>query len=180
MFERNKVDNVDQTSVPVELTLDDGEVVKGRLLIAMGRRAFEVLNGDGAFLEFEPYGGERSFIAKSALRNVQLVNVPRVQSLAGRLRDQDNFDPHSILGVQVNATFEDIKSAWHRLSKAYHADRYQSVELPQEVRDYLAAMSRRVNLAFAALEAPHLAKKQAAQARSAPIYTSGPRTAPGA
>lgn len=180
MFERNKVDNVDQTSVPVELTLDDGDVVKGRLLVSIGRKPFEVLNGPGAFLEFEPYGGERSFLAKASLRNVKLVNVPRLPSLTGRLHDLDGFDPHSILGVPAQAPFEDVKAAWHRQSKAYHADRFQSVELPQEVRDYLSAMSRRINLAYAALEAPHQAKKQALQARSTPIYSSGPRPAPGA
>lgn len=175
MFERNKVDNVDQSSVPVELTLEGGEMMKGRLLIAIGRKPFEVLNGAGAFLEFEPYGGERSFIAKASIRNVKLVNVPRLPSLTGRLHDLDSFDPHSILGVPAAASFEDIKAAWHRQSKAYHADRFQSVELPQEVSDYLAAMSRRINLAYAALEAPHMARKQAQHARSTPIYSSGPR-----
>ncbi len=178
MFERNKIDNVDQTSVPVELTTDDGETHKGRLLIAMGRNVFEVLNGAGVFLEFEPYGGERSFIAKAAIRNVKLVHVPRPPSLQARLRDLDGFEPHMILGVPTSGSFDDVKAAWHRLSKAYHPDRYQSVELPQEVRDYLSAMSRRVNLAYAAIEAPHQAKKQAQQARATPVFTSGQRSAP--
>ncbi|MFM9943348.1 MAG: DnaJ family molecular chaperone [Hyphomicrobiaceae bacterium] len=180
MFERNKIDNVDQTAVPVELTTDDGETLKGKLLIAMGRNVFEVLNGTGTFLEFEPYGGERAFIAKAAIRNLKLVNVPRAPSLNARLRDQDGFEPHMILGVPSHSSFDDVKAAWHRLSKAYHPDRYQSVELPQEVRDYLSAMSRRINLAYASIEAPHQVKKQAQQARATPIYTSGQRTTPAA
>jgi hypothetical protein len=175
MFERNKIDNVDQTCVPVELITDEGETLKGRLLIAMGRNVFEVLNGAGGFLEFEPYGGERTFIAKASLRNVKLTNVPRLPSLQARLRDLDNFDPHTILGVPATASFAEFKAAWHRLSKVYHPDRYQSAELPQEVRDYLAAMVRRVNMAFAALEIPQQAQRHAAQSRAAPIYTSGPR-----
>ena len=177
MFERNKIDNVDQATVPVEITTDDGDMQKGRLFISVGRNVFDVLNGAGSFLEFEPYGGERSFVAQAAIRNLKLVNVPRAPSLSGRLRDQDGFDPHTLLGVPANATFDDIKSAWHRLSKVYHPDRYQSVELPQEVRDYLSAMARRINLAYAALEAPHQVKKQAQHGRSTPIYTSGQRAA---
>ncbi len=179
MFERNRIDNVDHSSVPVEITTADGDVQKGRLLVAMGRSVYEVLNGTGGFLEFEPYGGERSFIAKATIANLRLVNVPRAPSLAGRARELDGFDPHGVLGVATGATFEDVKAAWHRLSKVYHPDRYQSVELPQEVRDYLAAMARRVNLAYAALEAPHQVRKQAQQARATPIYTSGQRSGAG-
>lgn len=172
MFERNKIDTVDQTGVPVELTTQDGETHKGRLLVATGRPVFDVLNGASAFVEFEAYGGERTYIAKSALRSVKAVNVPRSVNLNSRLRDQDGFDPHMVLGVKAAASFEEIKQAWHRLSKLYHPDRYHGMELPEEVKDYLAAMARRVNLAFAALEAPHQAQRRAHNARATPVYTS--------
>ncbi len=175
MFERNKIDNVEHSGVPVELTTLDGEMVKGRLMIAMGRHVFELLNGPGAFLEFEPYGGERTFIAKASIANVKLTNVPRAPNLNQRLRDLDGFDPHAILGVAHAASFDDVKAAWHKLAKIYHPDRYSSAELPPEVQDYLSSMARRVNAAYAALEAPLQATKRAAAARAAPIYTSQPR-----
>ena len=69
MFERNKVDNIDH-AVPVELVTLDGETLKGRLAMAQGRNVFEVLNGPGAFIDFEPWGGERTFLAKASIRNV--------------------------------------------------------------------------------------------------------------
>lgn len=175
MFERNKIDSIEQTSVPVEVTTIEGEVTKGRLLIALGRNVFEVLNGPASFLEFEPYGGERSFIAKSTLRNVKLVNVPRVPSLSARLADGSSFDPHSVLGVPSTASFDEVKTAWHRLSKVYHPDRYQAADLPQEVRDYLAAMARRINAAYSLLEAGHQTTRRSLAARATPIYTSAPR-----
>ena len=175
MFERNKIDNVEHTGVPVELTTLDGEMVRGRLLIAMGRNVFELLNGPGAFLEFEPYGGERSFFAKASIANVKLINVPRLPNLNQRLHDLDGFDPHAILGVAHAASFDDIKSAWHKLAKIYHPDRYSNAELPQEVRDYLSSMARRVNAAYTALEAPLQASKRAAASRAAPIFSSQPR-----
>ncbi len=177
MFERNKIDNVDQSGVPVEITLTDGEVIKGRVMVAMGRNIFEVLNAPGGFLEFEHFAvvGERTFIAKSALQNVKLINVPRAQNLTGRLRDLDGFDPLSILGLPTSANFEDVKAAWHRLAKIYHPDRYSSAELPQEVRDYLEAMARRINAAYAALEVPMQSARRAAVNRAAPIYSSSQR-----
>lgn len=175
MFERIRVDTVEQTGVPVELTLNDGSLLKGRFLIASGRNLFEVLNSAGGFIEFEQYGGERVYIAKATIANLKLVNVPKPFSLSARQRDLDAFDPHGILGVAPSTPFDEIKTAWHKLSKIYHPDRYSSVELPAEVRDYLATMARRINAAYAALESGHQSAKRAAESRAAPVYTSSAR-----
>lgn len=172
MFERNKVDTVDHNGVPVEITTDGDEILTGRLLVAMGRSLTDVLNGAGVFLEFEPYGGDRIYIAKATIRDIKPKHVPKAQSLKNRLGMLDGFDPHGILGVPSEATFDEIKSGWHRLAKVYHPDRYASAELPPEVVDYLDAMARRINAAYAALEATLQAPRRAAVQRSQPIYTS--------
>ena len=99
------------------------------------------------------------------------VGVPRGVNLQARLADADGFDPHRILGIAVGAGREEVRTAYFALAKAYHPDRYVTVELPQEVRDYLAAMARRVNAAHAALEVPE--KRRAARAE--PIFTTGNR-----
>jgi DnaJ-domain-containing protein 1 len=105
------------------------------------------------------------------VRNVRLISVARGPSLAARAHDMDGFDPHTILGVPASAAFEEVKSAWHRLSKRYHPDRFANVELPEEVAEYLAVMARRVNAAYSALETAHLSRKRVAEARAAPIYS---------
>ena len=174
MFERNKVDSIDHAGMPVELTMMDGEIAKGRLLFSVGRNVFEVLNGPGAFLEFEPHGGERTFIAKAAIGNVKMVTVPRAPNLDQRLRDLDGFDPHAILGVPSQAGVDEVKAAWHKLAKVYHPDCYSSADLPAEVRDYLGSMARRVNAAYAALEVPLQAAKRSST-RATPVYTSPSR-----
>ncbi len=176
MFERNKVDNqVEQTGVSIEASLEDGSVIKGKVAIPQHKSVYDVLNGQAAFLEFEPFEGERRFIAKSSVRAVKLLAIGRGPNLQARLRDADAFDPHAILGVTRAASWEDVKSAYHRLAKLYHPDRYTAAELPPEVRDYLAGMTRRVNAAYAALEAPQQIAKQIAVQQAAPIYTSPAR-----
>lgn len=177
MFERNKVDSLSQQqhmTVPVEIELDDGDTLRGKFIIPASRSLFDVLNSAGAFIEFEPYGGERSILAKTAVKAVRLVNAPAPTNLAARAREIDGFDPYTVLGVTRDTSFEEVRQSYLRLSKTYHPDRYSSVELPLEVGDYLAAMARRINTAYAQLEAPAQIKKVAAQ-RAAPIYTSGPR-----
>ncbi len=175
MFERNKIDSVEQQSVAVDLTLDGGDTLSGRALVGMGRTLMGSLNGPDMFIEFEPWGGERVLISKSTIRSVKVVQAAKPESLKTRVASLDGFDPHTILGVKASASLEEVKSAWHRLSKAYHPDRYASAELPTEVLDYLAAMARRVNAAYAALEGPLQARRRAAALRTDAVYTSAPR-----
>jgi hypothetical protein len=175
MFERNKVDNsVELVAVAVELRLEGGETAKGKLWIGRSRSLADVLNGPVQFLDFETYDGARALIAKTSVRAIALAAVPRAANLAGRL-GEDAFDPHAILGTDRGATFEEIRSAFIARSKAYHPDRYASAELPGEVSDYLAAMARRINAAYAALEdAQHKATAIRA-ARSEPVFTTANR-----
>ena len=176
MFERNKIDNsLQQAAVPAEVTLDDGRLVKGKFLIATSRSIFEVLNGDGHFLEFETYDGERTLIARSTLKSVKIISVPSGSNLKARVRDSDNFDPYTILGVPSDSSWDEIRAAYLKLSKAYHPDRYATADLPAEVRDYLSAMSRRVNASYAALEIPMQAAKRAVIEKAKPIFTTPQR-----
>jgi hypothetical protein len=172
MFDRGRNDGAGGvTGYPVEIALPDGSVAKGKLLLAAGRSVADALNGPGAFIEFEPYGGERSFIAKGQLVSVRLIGAPRSADLAARVADHEGFDPYRILGLRVGAGRDEIRAAYFALAKAYHPDRYATVELPAEVRDYLAAMVRRINAAYAALDVPE--RKRAIQAE--PIFTSAGR-----
>ncbi len=169
MFERNRIDNVPEPgSIPVEVALADGTIARGKVLVPMGKTVADVLNGTGSFVEFEPYGGPRSFLAKAQVASVTPVGVPRAPNLGARLADPGGFDPHAVLGLAAGAGRDEVRQAYFRLAKAYHPDRYATAELPEEVRDYLAAMARRINAAHAALEAP--LKKQAV--REEPIFTS--------
>ncbi|MEZ5854935.1 MAG: J domain-containing protein [Hyphomicrobiaceae bacterium] len=152
MFERNKVEAADHNGVPVEITTVDGEVFAGRVMIPLGRTFSDCLNGPATFIEFEPWGEQRIFVAKSTLRNVKLINVPRAENLGARARALDAFDPHAILGVPAGATLAEAKAQWHKLSKVYHPDKFATMDLPAEVTAYISAMAQRVNAAYSAIE----------------------------
>ena len=175
MFERNRVDNADQGYISVELTLANGEALHGKIVMAAGRGVIEFLNGTAAFVEFEPYDGERAYFAKSTVRSVRVLQVPRGGNLGQRLRDLDGFDPWQILGLDRGTAWDEIRLAYLRLAKIYHPDRYATAELPDEVANYLSGMSRRVNAAYAALEASQAQKRQYAGKRQEPIYQSPAR-----
>ena len=66
MFERNRVDNISEERVPVEIALADGTTTKGKLLVPTGKTVADALNGTGGFIEFEPYGGEKTLPRQGA------------------------------------------------------------------------------------------------------------------
>jgi DnaJ domain len=172
MFERSRTDNApDLTAMPVEAVFVDGTIVRGKLLVPTTKSIADLLNGPGAFLEFEPYGGERSYIAKAQIASIKMLGVPKLPNLNARLKDLDGFDPFAVLGVKPGATREDIRQAYFALAKSYHPDRYANAELPSEVIEYLFAMARRINAAHAALSTEQ--KKQAAKAEA--VFTSAGR-----
>ena len=178
MFERNRIDNASssahQTAVPAQLTLVDGEILTGHLVINSARAVNDVLNGESLFLEFEPFGEPRRYVSKHAVRAVRVVDGGPANALDARRPVNGEFDPYAALGVKREAEWDDIRQAYLRLAKAYHADRYASIELPAEVREYLQQMSRRVNAAYTLLEAPRLVVRKA-DLRAAPVYESRPR-----
>ncbi len=169
MFDRSKSANVqDMTAMPVEAVFADGTVARGKLLVAAGKSIADVLNGPGAFIEFEPYGDERSYISKAQVASIKLLGVPKLPNLNARVRDLDGFDPYATLGIQPGATREEVRQAFFAQAKSYHPDRYASAELPSEVIEYLFAMARRINAAHAALNVEQ--KKQAA--KTEPVFVS--------
>ncbi len=177
MFERNRIDTGAQQQVPVavEIIRDDGTVLKGRFIVSASRAFCEVLNGQGQFLEFEPHGGPRCYLAKSTLKSVTVVNAPDARQLQNRRHELEGFEPFAVLGLAPGAPFDEVRHAYLTLSKIYHPDRYQSVELPAEVRDYLVAMAKRINTAYAALERVVAVDKSRVSNRVEPIFTTGPR-----
>jgi hypothetical protein len=175
MFERNRPENHEQGATAVEITLDDGTMDAGKLLIPASRSAFDVLNGPALFLEFEPYEGERRFIAKSSLKAVKLIAGAKPLNLAQKVRDLDGFDPHVVLGVAVGAPWEDIRAAYLARAKTYHPDRFAGVELPSEVSTYLSAMLRRINASYAALETAEQSRKAIVVRKQTLVYTSAAR-----
>ncbi len=175
MFERNRPESHEQGAVAVEITLDDGTTDAGKLLIPAARSAFDVLNGPALFLEFEPYEGERRFIAKSALKAVKLLAGAKPQNLAQKVRDLDGFDPHVVLGVALGAAWDDIRSAYLARAKTYHPDRFAGVELPVEVAAYLSGMLRRINASYAALETAEQCRKSVVARQQTLVYSSSAR-----
>ena len=177
MFERTRIDNMSQSravAIPAELTLDDKSVLKGDLMMPASRPVHEVLNGPGVFIEFRPYGKEPQLLSKSAIRGISFIKAQPAGRLSPAANEAENFDPYRTLGLQRGASHVEVHKAYVALAKTCHPDRFANADLPPEVREYLAAMARQVNLAFHALETTNRDLVRRNRPENRPIYTSTP------
>lgn len=155
MFERNRVEiqgEANRKAHLVEVTLGDGRVLKGRIPTSVSRTLADELNSPSGFVEFHAVSGDRTLLAKGQIATVTSFEAPRADQLGRSLAQVDSFDAYEILGLERGASLDDIKSAYHRMAKSYHPDRFAAAELPREMADYVSAMSRRLNLAYAMLQ----------------------------
>jgi DnaJ domain len=165
MFERNRVDNRADTLIAVEVALADGGTVAGRAVLAPGKGVHKLLEGDENFIYLDVFDGDGRFIAKADIRGLKVLTSIKSQNVALQIPDARHFEPYRVLGIEKGASFDDIRDAYHRLSKVYHPDRYAGVELPREVRAYIEGMSKNVNAAFHALK--YVGQK------TQPVFTRG-------
>lgn len=155
MFERNRIEyqgEAQRKAHLVEVALSDGSVVKGRINVSVTKSLAEELNGPAAFIEFHTLSGEKTLLSKGRIATVTTFDPPKTDQLDRNLQQAESLDAYQVLHVARGASLDEIKSAYHRLAKAYHPDRFAASSLPQEMADYVSAMSRRLNLAYAMLQ----------------------------
>jgi DnaJ-domain-containing protein 1 len=97
------------------------------------------------------------------VHQVRQLTVPRTDQLKRSIDQLEALDAAALLKVAPGSDREVLRDAYHRMIKIYHPDRFAGVELPQEVRDYLAAVARRLNIAHAMLQAGTRGEAKVAQ-----------------
>jgi hypothetical protein len=143
----------EREALAVEIELTHGEVRKGKLWVPIGKPLADALNGTQTFVEFTPFGEERTaLLAKAQIVVVRPIEIPKLVPLHERRGAAGGDDPHHILDVASGAPWATVRESYIKLAKAYHPDRYSGMDLPSEVVEYLGAKARRINVAYALLE----------------------------
>jgi hypothetical protein len=134
----------------VAITLSDETVLTVAVRMPLSNRLGDALNTPDLFLDVVTAGGEQQYIAKSAIRAVRSMELPKADQLDLEARQAgfSDLDPHAVLGVGKEAPPDEIRQAYHRMARLYHPDRIASYDLPVEIKDYARAMLVRINLAF--------------------------------
>jgi hypothetical protein len=134
----------------VAMKFTDGKTETVSMRLSLSSKLSDTLNGPDTFFDVVNSAGKQYFVARSAIVNVELIEVPKASQLNmhRRASDREQFNPHQILGIAADADADRIREAYHAMVKAYHPDRFSGFDLPKEMKDYAAAMLVRINLAY--------------------------------
>ena len=132
-----------------KLTLTDGTVMIVSVKLSMSGKLGDAFNNAEPFLDVILGDGTAQWINKKSISRAEAADPPKAKlNQQRRSSDQSGFDPYAILGVSNAATAEELRVAYVALVKKYHPDRFASLDLPQEMKDYAAAMQARINMAY--------------------------------
>ena len=150
MFEPSSKYSSNVSRALVALTMADGSVETFSVRLPLSNKINDALNSPDQFLDVLDAAGDQLFIAKADVKQVRLVDVPKANQLNLNRRSSDRaaFDPYGVLKIKKDSSIEEIKQAYHALTRIYHPDRVSSLELPPEMVEYARAMQVRINLAY--------------------------------
>jgi DnaJ-domain-containing protein 1 len=132
---------IQKTAIRVEISLDDGSVIRGKLFVTLQGRLTDALNDDRAFLPVETEEGTFLALSKRAIRHIAL---PPAEAAVYR-----GSNPYSILGVAEGVSREDLKKAYHELCLVNHPDRIKGLGLGAAYLELATHNMTRINGAYA-------------------------------
>lgn len=138
----------DRTRLQVSLTLASGDVLNGHVFAGMTGKLKDLFNHADRYVEFERRDGTLALLLKDDIKAVGVIEVPRNDQLARRIKDVSGFDPHATLGIDRAAGPAEIRSAYWAKAKQYHPDKLVDKEPPREVAEFMNAMFARIHAAY--------------------------------
>ena len=133
---------------PVKVKLITGELLSGVIEKPRTNSLEDFLNAEAKFLAIELYDLTKIMLSRSAILFCQEQNQPKVDQLKLKTIKTDILNPFCVLGLEPGANREAVRKAYVKMTRQYHPDRYEGLELPKEIASYVLAMTQRLNLAF--------------------------------
>ncbi len=132
-----------------KFSLTDGKTLIASVKLPLSGKLIDAFNNSEAFLDIITGDGTPQFLNKSTISRAEVSEPPRAGlNQQRRSSDKSGFNPYAILGVEKSASPDDIRNTYIALVKMYHPDRFASLDIPQEMKDYAAAMQARINVAY--------------------------------
>jgi DnaJ-domain-containing protein 1 len=136
-----------------KIILTDGKSLIVSVKLPMSGKLLDAFNNADAFLDIITGDGTQQVLNKSMVARAEAADPPRASlNQQRRSSDKSGFNPYAVLGVDKSVSQEDLRTAYLILVKAYHPDRFASLDMPQEMKDYATSMQARINMAYQQLE----------------------------
>lgn len=137
--------------ITIEIKLVDGGVLRGTMLLQREKSLKDTFSSGDPFIEFDCIVNGEIVLAKTGIATIRQIKKGAVDGLERRMKALEKSDAFGILKIAQTTDREKIREAYLKQTRLYHPDRFAGAELPAEVGEYINAMSRRINNAYAEL-----------------------------
>ena len=161
-MQNSSAPELDHDLVPVIVTLEDGDTLKGSICVPRATNLGDMLNGADLFILFQLESGKLIYLAQKTIAAVRSSKRSDTQQLDQSSQDCQQETPYTILNVEKGVSREAARDAYHHMIKKYHPDQFGNIALPNEVLAYFETVILRLNAAYNELldEFDQLEKRQ--------------------
>jgi hypothetical protein len=131
----------------IDIVLVDGSQLRAIVMLPREKTLPFVFNIDTPFLEVECLENGPIVFALSSIRSARPSALPKAEQLERRLKAIEKLGVHAVLNVKKTASKLEVVDAYHAAKAPYELDEAIIEVLPEEVRDYVRAMNRRIDQA---------------------------------
>lgn len=131
----------------VSVKMADGSIINGSITAGLSAGLMGAVNKEQPFIEIADESGVKRCLGQAHIMSIE-VKKPFEKPDAPSAKSANLNNAFTMLNLQPGCTPEAAKQRYHEMMKKYHPDKFQSVELPEEIKAYLADMSQQLGTAY--------------------------------
>lgn len=139
--------NGNQNKLDIKATLVDGTVVLGAIPSGLSAGLFAALNKQQPFIEIIEPSGKKRLVGLSHIVSVEEQAPFRKPELKASA-SANASNAYKLMGLKPGCSMSDAQKRYHQMVKQYHPDKFQAIDMPEEVSAYLAEMFQQLSTAY--------------------------------
>lgn len=139
--------NSSANKLEVTVVLADGSTVSGAINAGLSAGLLAAINKEVPFIELTEASGTKRCIGLAHIMSVEEAK-PFRQPKALQATTANAQNAFAMMRLSPECTAEDAQRRYHEMVKQYHPDKYQSVDLPPEISDYLSQTFHQLSTAY--------------------------------
>ena len=141
-------DGSSRNRIAVAIELANGASIKGSIPQGVTASLASAVNREQPFLELFDKAGAVTLVARA-----QIVSITQTETFSApdvpHAVDVSEANAFGFLGLEADCDAATARASFRRMVKAYHPDRFESQELPEEMMKYASEMFRQTSKAYA-------------------------------
>lgn len=136
-----------ENKLDVTIKMMDGSTYSGKIVAGLSAGLLAAINKEQPFIELVDERGVKRCLGQAHIVSVEMTETFK-QSDAPEVTSASEKNAFAILGLEPGCTSAEAQQRYHMMIKKYHPDKFQSVELPSEMTNYLDTMTQELSIAY--------------------------------